>query len=474
MRCVPPEAYPEWNKAGLIQFLKECRRTAVTDGCATVASISMAVKHIDPLAVLESIYEPNELHFYCEHTGLDCAVAGAEAVLQKTFSGHTRFADAKAFAQSVLTRTVAIGDQSLPFSGPHFFAAFTFFDEAEQGPASFAPATVFLPRWQVARFQGHYTAVANVCVEADSNIETLAEKMWAAHEKFSAFDYATVAGASSSAPSFNLTEVGPINGFELSVAQVLEAIEAGDLQKVVLARAVDLCSEASFEPLTALNRLRETHPASYAFSIGNARGSSFVGATPERLLKIEGRQVYTEAIAGSAPRSESAREDAVFADALLKSEKDQREHQFVIDLIEQSLKAHGVELFPTPSPRLIKLPTVQHLKTPVAGSVKQDTHVLDLVDALHPTPAVGGIPADRAKHWIAELEPFDRGLYAGVLGWFNAHGSGEFVVALRSGLIQGKQARLYTGVGIVKGSVPGKEKQETDWKLATLLKPLQF
>lgn len=475
MKIIRPDTFPEWDKQGLRCFLHDCQQASQRDGRRKIASISMAVKHIDPLAVLESIYEPDELHFYCEHAQLDLAVAGAEAVVAKPCFGATRCEQAKAFAQEVLADTIAIGDLKLPFAGPHFFTALTFFAEPEAGVTPFAPATVFLPRWQVARRQGVYSAVANIAVSADVPLDALVEKVWAAHEKFGAFDYRAVTPADALVEqATTITEVGGGAWFEATVATALGEIAAGDYAKIVLARAIDLARSSSFVPLAALNQLRDTFPACYAFSIGNGAGGSFIGATPERLLRVDNGILYTEAIAGSAPRGTTAAQDAEYAQALLQSDKDQREHDFVIASIRRRLEGLGFSLDTegVGASQLIKLHNVQHLKTTLQAVLPQGVHLLDGVAALHPTPAVGGMPRAATLQRIADLEPFHRGLYAGTMGWFNHAGDGEFLVAIRSAWIQGNAARLYAGVGIVKGSVPAKEKQETDWKLNAMLKQL--
>lgn len=473
LKIIPADTFPEWNKQGLRCFLQTCQQSAQQDGRVKIASISMVVKHIDPLAVLESIYEPDELHFYCEHAQLDMAVAGAEAVVAETFSGADRCQQTKLFAQQVLADTIAIGDLTLPFAGPHFFTAFTFFAEPETAAEPFAPATIFLPRWQVARRQGDYCAVANIPVNADASIEQLVEKVWAAHEKFCAFDYREVMHTDEPAtPAVAIQDVGGKTWFEAGIETALGEIAAGDYAKIVLARAIDLTAARPFMPLAALNKLRESYPACYAFSIGNGAGASFMGATPERLLRVENNTLFTEAIAGSAPRGSSARQDAEYAQALLHSDKDRREHDFVIESIRRRLHELGIAIDVSTSSRLLKLHNVQHLKTTLQGTIGTGVHVLDGVAALHPTPAVGGMPKAAACQRIAALEPFHRGLYAGAIGWFNYASMGEFVVAIRAALIQGKAARLYAGVGIVDGSVPATEKQETDWKLRALLEQL--
>lgn len=464
---------PERDKDALRVFLEGCRETARTKGHFQIASISLAVKHIAPLAVLQSIYEPNELHFYVERAVDDEALAGAEAVAEATFTGADRFAQAQAFADEIMDNTIVVGDLDEPFTGPHFFTAFTFNDEVPEGSA-FEPATIFLPRWQVSRAKGKYGAVANIRIDPDADIDQLVARVWGAYQKFSIFDYTTdvVETTLGVTPSVvERSELAP-DVYPRAVSQALEEIGADAYEKIVLARGIKLEANEPWQPLDALNRLRERFAGCFTFSFGGGDGRSFIGATPERLLRIRNGQLLTEAIAGSAPRGVSAGEDAKFARGLLESDKDQHEHACVRDSILRRLKAVGVAGRAESAPRLLPLANVQHLRTVIEAEVGKDVHLLDILQEMHPTPAVGGTPREDAVPRIKDLEQLDRGLYSGVVGWFNHLNEGEMVVGIRSALIEGNEARLYAGAGIVEGSTPEKETRETELKLRALLDAL--
>jgi menaquinone-specific isochorismate synthase len=180
----------------------------------------------------------------------------------------------------------------------------------------------------------------------------------------------------------------------------------------------------------------------------------------------------TSVLAGSAPRGRTASEDAALAGQLLRSEKDRREHRLVLESIERRLAPLGLKLAFEPQPQVLALANVQHLHTPVTAPWPSDARLLDVVSRLHPTPAVGGKPREAAVPCIRKLETCDRGLYAGALGWIDARGEGEFVVGIRSALVDGARARVFAGVGIVAGSDPGREQAETEWKFRALLDAL--
>jgi menaquinone-specific isochorismate synthase len=454
---------------GLRAFLSAVLEAADEDQHEKIASISLSVRHIDPLAVLDSIYEGNAHHFYMENPFRDWAVAGAESVAVGSWAGPGRFQSAKAFARALDPHIVAIGDLSLPFSGPLFFSGFTFFDAGDPAEDGFPAGQVFVPQWQVARKGDQYVAVANVLIRPGMDIGPAAERIWSAHGKFSASPY----DRPPQPPVYHILEereVGPEGMFVENVARALEAIRAGTYNKIVLSRAVDLLFDNSCQPLKILNRLRRDYSRCSSFSLQNESGTSFIGATPERLVSVAGDRYTTEAIAGSAARDPSAGEDARLARDLLASEKDLREHGHVVDSIRRRLESLGLEVRVADTPGLLTLPNVQHLRTPIDGPMKAGVHILDLAEALHPTPAVGGTPRTAALKDIAAWEPFSRGLFAGLTGWFDTRGNGEFAVGIRSALVRESRARLFAGAGIVAGSVPELELRETSMKMEALLR----
>ncbi|OHE79842.1 MAG: hypothetical protein A3G75_02645 [Verrucomicrobia bacterium RIFCSPLOWO2_12_FULL_64_8] len=472
MIILPIDPAADATPDALKSFLTRCRADAAGEGRERLVSISLEVGSLDPLAVLESIFEPTEAHFYAEHPRQGWAVAGAEAVLACEARGPGRFAACQRFIDDVLGRTIAVGEVGQLFGGPHFLGAFSFFDEVEAGEP-FPPVTLFVPRWQVSRTPERTIATANLVVAPDADLDTLAAKVWRAHGKFRAFDYSVPdftrhpAGAAPAAVA--VAEVGGEGAFENSVARAVEMVNAGRFNKIVLARCKELSAPAGLHPLKVLNGLRQRFPECYAFSLANGRGQSFIGASPERSLRVEADTLLTEALAGSAPRGRTASEDAALGGELLRSEKDRREHRLVLDSIGRRLGPLGLRLEQPDLPVLRRLANVQHLHTPVRATLPENVRLLDVLGRLHPTPAVGGSPREAACAQIRALEPFPRGLYGGPLGWIDHRGGGEFFVGIRSALIEGKRARVYAGGGIVKGSEPEKEFAETELKFHALL-----
>jgi menaquinone-specific isochorismate synthase len=472
MTILPINPAANANPDALRAFLDQARAAAIRAGRAKLVSISLAVDALDPLAVLESIFEPGEPHFYAERPDIGSAIAGAETAVAFEAHGRDRFAAVQRWIDDTLEHTIAVGDVNAPFGGPHFFTSFAFNDDVEAGEP-FPAARVFVPRWQVARAGSITTAVANLAVAHDADLAALTERVWRAHAKFVNFEYGEKAPAETHGavlPVFRSTEAGD---YRAAVAQAVVRIGAGEFEKIVLARAQDLTADQPLHPLRVLNGLRQRFPECYAFSMANGRGQSFIGASPERLVRVSKGVLETEALAGSIRRGAGASEDAALATTLLRSEKDRREHELVVAAISGRLAQLGLQPEFEAQPGLRRLANVQHLHTPVRAALPENVRLLAALAALHPTPAVGGAPLAAAVAGIRGLEGFPRGLYAGALGWVNARGGGEFFVGLRSALVDGATARVYAGAGIVAGSMPEKEFAETELKFKAMLEALR-
>lgn len=468
MKTPPVNPTASATPEALREFLTQCAAAARVAGRPQLVSISMTVDNLDPLAVLESIFEPTEPHFYAERPSAGFGVAGAEAALEFAASGPPRFAAAKAFIERTLADTIAVGPLEEPFAGPHFFFAVGFAPDAA-ADAPFGALKLFVPRWQVARMGDSTVATANLVLDADAPVDFITAKVWKAHAKFGAFDYSRARQKQRPSAPQRAEEIGGAGSYQRAVTQALAEIARGDYAKVVLARALRYTTAEAFHPMGVLNHLRRRYPDCYSFSIANGKGQSFIGATPERLVRVAAGRMHTTALAGSTARGDSASEDAALAQALLHSEKDLREHRLVLEEIVRRLDGLGLALEHPPQPRLLGLANVHHLHTPVSARLPAGVHILDLVERLHPTPAVGGSPQGPALAAIARLEPFPRGLYAGPQGWVDHRGGGEFFVGLRSALIDGRTATAYAGAGIVAGSEPEQEFAETELKFKALL-----
>ena len=261
--------------------------------------------------------------------------------------------------------------------------------------------------------------------------------------------------------------------WERAVATAVDRIKAGRLQKVVLARDLYASVSGPIDERLLLGRLAERYPDCYTFACGG-----LVGATPELLIRRQGLQISSLVLAGTAPRGDDPAQDAALGTALLASAKDTEEHGYAAAGVRESLARLCDGLTVAPRPELLRLANVQHLATTISGrlSARADgtsPSVLALADALHPTAAVCGTPAETAMELIRELEGMDRGRYAGPVGWVDGAGNGEWCIALRCAELDGTRARLFAGGGIVADSDPAAELAETQAKLRPMQSALE-
>lgn len=296
-------------------------------------------------------------------------------------------------------------------------------------------------------------------------------------------------------PEYRVRSDRPHAVYMDQVARALDEIASGRLQKVVLARSLRVDHDGRLDVPAFLGRLRTIYGSCALIAMGRG-DDTFLAATPETLVRLEGRRVGTAALAGSAPRGRTPDEDRAFGEALRASEKDGAEHAHVVQAIRTALAPFCDPLAIPATPRLRTLFGIQHLETTVEGQLRERAgEILDLVAALHPTPAVGGVPGPAARDWLRRFEGLERGWYAAPIGWLDGEGGGDFRVALRSALIRNfthrerdleradedpdvsaeegrSRAWLFAGAGIVAGSRPDQELAETRIKLRALLAPL--
>jgi len=255
------------------------------------------------------------------------------------------------------------------------------------------------------------------------------------------------------------------------VDEAIRELHAGELDKIVLARRADLTFDIDLDPVAVLLRLRAVTPQCYHFCFQPERNVSFIGASPERLYYRRGRHVESEAVAGTRPRGDTPERDVEFSNALLSSDKDLREHEYVNEMIRDSLDPICSDIAADSKVSLLKLARGQHLFTGYAGRLADSISDSDLCAILHPTPAVGGCPTDKAVVRIRELEGFDRGWYAAPFGSIGGD-MVELAVAIRSALVETRRLSLFSGAGIVIGSTPEKEWEEIENKIADFIKIL--
>lgn len=395
----------------------------------------------------------NAPRFYWEQSAARRFRVGIGCAARVTVSGPGRFHDADLAASALFDR--------LRWEGPgprlaHLVGGFAF--ASGRDPAGvwqgFPDGELRLPELVYSREGDEY--VRDACV--DSDWATLHPRPFALGQ-----------------PVRGLAEIhnGGPDAYVRRVQRAIDSIRRGDFDKVVVAREVHVVAGTSIDPVAWLVALRERFPNCTLFAIG-AGDAVFLGASPERLVRVTGPTVETVALAGTAPRGASATADRALGDALCDSRKNGREHAYVVEHLRAALAECCDEVVADAEPRLLRTRTVMHLCTDLRARRRAASPVslLELVGRLHPTPAVGGMPREPALSWLAQHEGFDRGWFAGPVGFLQSNGDGEFDVALRSALVQGRAATAWAGAGIVAGSQPRAEFTETELKLRAALGPL--
>ncbi|MGB0618933.1 MAG: isochorismate synthase [Myxococcota bacterium] len=405
-------------------------------------------------------------------------------------AGSDRFANVRSWAADVRERIAWVGDPRAAAS-PLFFGGFGF-EPTSRGSEewkAFPAARFLLPSIIVSRLDGKATAALIARIEpgatqagVEAELAVHADALVALATRSPATVEAPVdlEGEWGHGPEFRVQSDRPHTVFCAQVDDALAAFEEGELEKVVLARSLSVVHDGFVDVPDFLARLRDLYPTCTLVAMGRG-DDTFLAATPELLVRSRGDDVATTALAGSAPRGRTPEEDRVLGEGLLSSAKERAEHAHVVEAVRDALSARTVSLDVPETPVLRPLFGIQHLETPIRGRLRSEHRdLVGLVEALHPTPAVGGVPAPAARAWLDRVEGLDRGWYAAPIGWLDLEGGGDFRVALRSALIrnvadeEGEMSRslLFAGAGLVAGSVPEQELAETRIKLRALLAPL--
>ncbi len=463
-----------------------CRRTADrvrSAGRPVLAVFSTTLPPADPLSLLAA-WQPEQptpngrFRFYWEHPEADFALAAAGSAVELIDSGPQRFQDVERALQSIWGHAevgaAAVGPLSAPESEacPHAVGGFSFFDALdERAWPGFQPAQLVLPQALLRRREGRTTLLLQAVARSGDAPQALAARLG----KWLRDWHQRARAATPPAPAdtaFRWMDGESARPRWISVVRAArDAIRAGELRKVVLARCRELVCERAPDPLQMLRRLRAAYPQCFNFVVDPGQGTAYVGATPERLLRFEPGRVQGGALAGTFPRGSGPEADLALGRLLLESPKEREEHAIVVEAILEAFAGLGRVEAPE-EPVLRKLRNVQHLFTPITLVPHGPVQPLRLVERLHPTPAVGGQPREAAFRLIRRWENFDRGWYGAPLGWINARGEGEFAVALRSGTVSGQRVRLFAGGGIVADSDPEREYEETQIKFQPLLSSL--
>ncbi len=469
--------------AGARAALADALRTSpsVSAGRGVLVSASVGIPLVDPLAGIAVARTAGQDAAYWLQPGRGRSFVGIGVAASISMTGVDRFTAAATAWATLLSDVVERGPAAgRPGAGPMLIGGATFAEQPSTDAhwVGFEHGRLDVPAVLIAITDGQAILTVNVLTDGATDLGGTVDARLALVDRL----LGAVSTRPTGGPDGPLPQLRQLGGhpdreaWSTSVARSSGAVGRGRIDKVVLARRVDIRASRAIDTDAVLRRLGSpdvdaaTAPVTvFAFSRG---ARTFLGASPERLVEARGDLFRTIALAGTTGRDPDPTIDGQLAEALLASEKDREEHSVVVEMLRETLAPLASTLDIDRTPHIVRLPTLQHLASDVAGVLRDDRGILDLVDRLHPTPAVGGWPRVAALELLEEQEHLDRGWYAGPVGWLDAHGQGEFVVAIRSGVIEGDQASLFVGCGIVGDSEPDREWAESGMKLQSLVSAL--
>ncbi len=445
------------------------RRARATGKAALVSVTSRVDGSADPTAIVAASRRPGEYWFCFEQADRSAhAIAALGCALELRASGSERFEAVGERLRAITANAICDSPDGPPGAGLVALGGFAFAADGGGSPAwdGFAPASLVVPEVALARRGPDTWLTVSMQAAPDDTEDELLGSVRKRLAELSARPLPMLDPAPTG--TYRVTSSMPPSHYEEAVARAVQRIGAGELSKVVLAREVEVLAPADHDPAAILGILREEFSSCFVFAVGRGE-ATFVAASPELLVRREGQRASTVALAGSTRRSADPSVDGHLGEQLLRSEKDREENAIVARRIVGALSPHSVWVTAAPEPEVVQVANIQHLARPIRAQLAAPIDTVGLVAVLHPTPAVGGEPWAVAEPLIPALEGFDRGWYAGPVGWTDANGDGEFCVALRCALLRGPVARCYAGCGIVRDSTPAGELAETEVKLAALL-----
>ncbi len=426
---------------------------------------------VDPLAFFaagQSVFTGERSFWSDPSRELVLSGAGESHVVRP--SPEHRFKEAENEWKQLIEAAVFDEDTDAEGTGPLLIGGFSFdpLKPVTKLWSAFEHTKLTVPTFLLTRFKDSFYLTINVMVDQTTDADSLYEKVIGDQETlFRSLD----AQPSVSFPAHVYTDEIAPGHWKESVAKLAQEVRSGVIEKVVTARELRLYGSSAFSPDAVVGRLLEQQPQSYIFAFESGK-DCFVGATPERLIKRSGTEVLSTCLAGTIARGATLTEDEQLGEELLQDEKNLHEHALVVKMIKQAMQAGCDHVEVPDSPALYKVRDIQHLYTPVKGKAKAGATLLSMVEKLHPTPALGGFPQVQAMEKIRTEEIMDRGWYAAPIGWMDGRGNGEFAAGIRSGLIQGDEASLFAGCGIVGDSDPESEYMETKMKFKPMLSAL--
>lgn len=458
-------------------------------GQRKLLSLCVPVEVSDPLSVLELIPPSKDFRYYWEKPNDQFALAAFGNIESFSAKGIHRFENVQQWSADVKKNHYRASMIKHRHANLFMLGGFSFLDQSGEAEwKGFKAAQFVIPKWVIIRDGQLRLVVVNIKIEDQNfkDVTSLKEHasttlsglfgMLEMHRKRMREFKEENAFIEYEAEAKPLTINDNPNDYQQwvnGINKAKEMIDQGYFEKIVLARKVQISMENPIRLTHVAHALRKTYPECTTYFISLENEKSIIGSTPEILASFKPNYILTEALAGTIKRGKTASEDEMYEQKLLESVKDLKEHAYVVDAIKLQLSRFVHQVDVADSPTIKKLNNVQHLYTPITAWKDRPVSTMSVIHAMHPTPAVGGAPNGKAVKYIRQFENFDRGWYAGPVGWINLSDEADFQVAIRSALIDGNSAYLYAGCGIVANSDAELEWKEANLKLIPMLSALK-
>ncbi|OZU88543.1 isochorismate synthase [Virgibacillus indicus] len=451
----------------LEHILDRAIQSISSDDVLQLVSITKSINKTDPLTFFDGVKTLKKDRIFWTSTTDEFCLAGVGSAYEIS-ADEARFEITEDRWNSLLDEAIIYNPYQVPGTGVVALGGMAFDPKKKQTALwkKFKPSQFTIPEYMLTKNENSYYFTVNIVVKKDDHPVQLAKGIMEAE----AVIFSNQTSASGNAAISKKKEIKPEQWKE-TVRQATEEIREKQTEKIVLAREMRLKFNKHAEIGQIIKNLMDTQSNSYVFAFEKGE-DCFVGATPERLVKLENEHLLSTCLAGTAPRGATPAEDKKISNDLLHDDKNRQEHDFVVEMIKQSIKKYCTDINIPEEPVIYPLKNLQHLYTPVTAILKNSYSIFDIIKQLHPTPALGGTPKKEAMEFIREHELLDRGWYGAPVGWLDSNKNGEFAVAIRSGLIQGNEASLFAGCGVVKNSNPEAEYEETNIKFLPMLSVL--
>lgn len=432
-----------------------------------LVSITKKIDAIDPLQFFAAAKQLKLDRTFWSSTAEDFFMVGVGTTF-KIVATENRFREIDEQWRTIKEEALVHNPYQKPGTGLTAMGGMAFDPEKEKTSLweNFSESEFTVPTYMLTKYHGECYLTTNLQVAKEDQVDELVKKINNDLDLL----VSETGKETTKTRIMQKKEMEP-DKWKETVDFATKKIQTSTIEKIVLSRELRVKLDRNAEITAVLHGLLAAQTNSFVFAFERL-GDCFVGATPERLIKIENDHLLSTCLAGTAPRGNTKEADTELADQLLHDAKNRSEHDFVVKMIRKAISPYCTNIDIPNEPVIYPLKNLQHLYTPVSAMVKPDVRMFDIIGKLHPTPALGGVPRQEALQFIREHESMDRGWYGAPVGWIDHNNNGEFAVAIRSGLIQGAEASLFAGCGVVKDSNPKAEYEETNIKFLPMLSVL--